>query len=196
MPSKPLAQLRRIRLAGRQVRRPQCCDHRCSVHGLHHDLTTASGVQPHELDADDLLSLMRCHHVPNGHVVRRQVQFIGTRQRVIPGERIRTRRSLTDSPGLRELTARQGKRGVTRTRVRLNARPSHTPPDLAPKPPHLSLQRVEFGTRDSDHLGCFDAHARLPPLSTVTAKSRRGITASRGLHDAHLAGHRVPVACP
>jgi hypothetical protein len=60
----------------------------------------------------------------------------------------------------------------------------------------LSLQRFEFGTRDSDHLGCFDAQARLPPLSTVAAKSEGETTRSRALHDARLAGHRVPVACP
>jgi hypothetical protein len=91
----------------------------------------------------------------------------------------RTRRSLTDSPGLRELTARQGKRGAARAGVRLHARPGHAPPDLAPKPPHLSSQRVKLGTRDRHHPRRFHGHAQLPPLTTVAVEPSSEAARSR-----------------
>jgi hypothetical protein len=45
-----------------------------------------SGIGAHVLDTNDLLALVRRHCVPDGHVVRWQVQLVGARQRVISGE--------------------------------------------------------------------------------------------------------------
>jgi hypothetical protein len=103
-------------------------------------------------------------------------------------------RSLTDSPGFRELTARQGKRRVARPRVRLHARPGHVSPDLAPKPPHLSSQRVELDARDRYHLRRFRGHTQLPPLITVTVESSSATARSRATA-IHSADRALPVTC-
>jgi hypothetical protein len=106
----------------------------------------------------------------------------------------RMSRSLTDSPGLRELTARQGKRGVARPRVRLHARLGHASPDLAPKPPDLSSQRVELDARDRYHLRRFRGRTQLPALITVTIESSSATTRVEGTRDS-LRRQGVPVTC-
>jgi len=73
-----------------------------------------------------------------------------------PGKR--TRRSLTYSPRLGELLAGKGGRVITGTGVGLNARQGGAPPDLPAQPFQLSLQRIQFGTRNADQFGCFGAH--------------------------------------
>jgi len=56
-------------------------------------LKNPSGIQSNELDADDLLPLVRGHDVPDRHAVRWQVQLVRPGQRVILGERVGQRRN-------------------------------------------------------------------------------------------------------
>jgi hypothetical protein len=55
-----------------------------AAHALHQ---RESGVDAYVLHAGDVLALALRDGVPDGHVVGRQVQFVGTGQRVIAGER-------------------------------------------------------------------------------------------------------------
>jgi hypothetical protein len=48
-----------------------------------------SGIGAYVLHANDLLAFILGDGVPDGHVVSGQVQFVGTRQRVVAGERVR-----------------------------------------------------------------------------------------------------------
>jgi hypothetical protein len=49
----------------------------------------ASSIYSDVLNANDLLTFVRCDGVPDGHTVRGQVQFVRTWQRVIHRKRVR-----------------------------------------------------------------------------------------------------------
>jgi len=72
------------------------------------------------------------------------------------------RRSLTDSPCSGKFLASERGRVIAWTGVGFHAPLGHAAPDLAPQPPQFGLQRIQLGTGNSDHIGCFDAHPRLP----------------------------------
>ncbi len=55
------------------------------------------------------------------------------------------KRSLTKSPRFSKLPPRECGRVIARTGISLNTRRGHTSSDLAPQPPQLSFQRIQFG---------------------------------------------------
>jgi hypothetical protein len=79
-----------------------------------------------------------------------------------PGKR--ARRSLTYSPHLGEPLASEHGRAVARSGIGFNTRWGHAPSDLTPQPSDCSLQRLQFSAGNTDHLGCFNADARIPSV--------------------------------
>lgn len=108
-----------------------------------------------------------------------------SRPRMFQGS-VRGDRSLGDAPRLCELASRERGCAITQSGVCLNTRQGLPPPELTPQSPHLGPQRVPLSTRNSDHLGRFDAHTAAPLCSMLLPKSRSGSTAgaatSQGRH--------------
>jgi hypothetical protein len=99
-------------------------------------------------------------------------------------------RSLTNSPCVGKLLARERGRVIARSGISSDSLAGYASPDLPPQPPEFGFQRIQFGTGDTDHLGYLDAHMQLPWFGACP-KSRRMDTSSTAMQAAQTGRRRA-----
>jgi hypothetical protein len=132
------------------------------------------------------------------HMLNRPPQRLRQSLDLLPGRSgKRTRRSLTNSPRIGKLLSRERGLLIPRAGVSPDTPSGHASPDLTPKPPQLSFQRIQLSPRDADHLRCLDAHTQLL-ASALACQSLGGRRREQGepCSVCYYVGSRKLAPCP